>query len=77
MSSISKHVYIDKLDDMVKKYDNSYHGTIKTRLFHVKSNTLYGSSKKNNNNKDPKFKIRDVVRVSKYENIFAKGYTGN
>ena len=41
MSSISKHVYIDKLDDMVKKYDNSYHGTIKTRLFHVKSNTLY------------------------------------
>ena len=45
MSSISKNVYIDKLDDMVNKYNNTYHGTIKMKSFHVKSNTHNNFSK--------------------------------
>ena len=42
----------------------------------VKSNTYIDSSKEINN-KDPKFKMGDIVRISKYKNTFAKGYTPN
>ena len=76
MTSISKNVYIDKLDDIVNKYNNTYHSTIKMKPVDVKSNTYIDSSKEINN-KDPKFKIGDIVRISKYKNIFAKGYTPN
>ena len=76
MTSISKNVYIDKLDDIVNKYNNTYHRTIKMKPVDVKSNTYIDSSKEINE-KDPKFNIDDAVRVSKYENIFAKGYTPN
>ena len=38
MTSISKNVYIDKLDDIVNKYSNTYHNTIKMKLVDVKSN---------------------------------------
>ena len=76
MTSISKNVYIDKLDDIVNKYNNTYHSTIKMKPVDVKSNTYIDSSKEINN-KDPKFKIGDFVRISKYKNIFAKGYTPN
>ena len=75
MTSVSKNVYIEKLDDIVNKYNNTYN-TIKQEPADVKSNTYIDSSKEINN-KDPKFKIRDTVRISKYENIFAKGYTPN
>ena len=76
MTSIPKNVYIDKLDDIVNKYNNTYHSTIKMKPVDVKSNTYIDSSKEINN-KDPKFKIGDIVRISKYKNIFAKGYTPN
>ena len=76
MTSVSKIVYIDKLDDIVNKYNNTYHNTIKMKPVDAKSNTYIDSSKKINN-KDPKFKIGDIVRISKYTNIFAKGYTPN
>ena len=76
MNSVSKNVYIDKLDDIVKKYNNTYHNTIKIKPVDVKSNTSINSSKENNN-KDPKFKIGDIARISKYENTFAKGYVPN
>ena len=69
-------MYIDKLDDIVNKYDNTYHSTIKMKLAHVKSSTYIDSSKENNE-KDPEFKIGDIVRISKYKNIFAKGYILN
>ena len=69
-------MYINKLDDIVNKHYNTYHSTIKMKPVDVKSNTYIDSSKEINN-KDPKFKIRDTVRISKYENIFAKGYTPN
>ena len=76
MTSISKNIYIDKPDDIVNQYDNAYHSTIIMKLFDIKSNTYIGSSKEINN-EDPKFKIGDIVRISKYKNIFAKGYVPN
>ena len=74
MTSISRNVYIDKLDDIVNKYNNTYHGTIKMKPVDVKDNT-YIDFGKQINDKDPKFQVGDHVRISKYKNIFAKGYT--
>ena len=76
MTSISKNVYINKLDDIVDEYNNTYHRTIKMKPVDVKDNT-YIDFKKEVNDKDPKFKVGDHVRISKYKNIFAKGYTPN
>ena len=76
MISISKNVYIDKLDDIVNKYNNSYHSTIETKSVDVKSN-IYIKSSKEVNEKDSKFEIGDIVRISKYNNIFAKDYVPN
>ena len=76
MTSISQNVYIDKLDDIVDEYNNTYHRTIKMKPTDVKDNT-YIDFEKEVNDKDPKFKVGDHVRISKYKNIFAKGYTPN
>ena len=76
LTSISKNVYIDKLDDIVDEYNNTYHTTIKMKPINVKDNTYINTSKEINN-KDPKFKVGDHVRISKYKNIFAKGYMPN
>ena len=76
MTSISKNVYIDKLDDIVYEYNNTYHTTIKMKPIDVKDNTYINTSKEINN-KDPKFKVGDHVRISEYKNIFAKGYMPN
>ena len=76
MTSISKNVYIDKLDDVVDEYNNTYHTTIKMKPIDVKDNTYINTSKEINN-KDPEFKVGDRVRISKYKNIFAKGYMPN
>ena len=64
---------INTLDDIVNKYNNTYHSTIKIKSADAKSNTYIDSSKEINN-KNPKFKIGDTVRISKHQNIFAKGY---
>ena len=74
MTSLSKNMYIDKLDDTVNEYNNTYHTAIKP--IDVKDNT-YINTFKEINNKDPKFKVGDRVRISKYKNIFAKGYMPN
>ena len=76
MTSVSKSVYIDKLDDIVNKCNNTYHGIIKMKPVDVKSNTYIDSSKEINN-EDSKFKIGDIVRISTYKNVSAKGYTPN
>ena len=60
MTSISKNVYIDKLDDIVNEYNNTYHTTIKMKSIDVKDNT-YINTDKEINNKDPKFKDGDRV----------------
>ena len=75
MTSISKNVYIDKLDDIVHKH-NKKHGTIKMKPTDVKDNTYIDFNKEVNDN-NPKFKVGDHVRISKYKNIFTKGYTPN
>ena len=64
MTSISKNVYIDKLHEIANKYNNIYHRTIK----------MYIDLNKENNKESPKFKLGDHVKISKYQNIFAKGY---
>ena len=76
MTSVSKNVYIDQLDDIVNEYNNAYHRTIKMKPVDVKDNT-YIDFKKEVHDKIPKFKVGNHVRISKYENIFAKGYTPN
>ena len=76
MTSTSKNVYINKLDDIVDEYNNTYHNTIKMKPIDVKDNTYINTSKEINN-KDPKFKIGDYVGISKYKNIFAKKYMPN
>ena len=76
MTSISKNVYIDKLDDIVQKYSNKKHRTIKMKPIDVKDNTYIDFGKEVNDN-DPKLKVGDHVRISKYKNIFAKDYTSN
>ena len=68
--------YIDKVDDIVNEYSYTYHRTIKMKPVDVKWSTYIDSSKEINN-KDPKFKIGDIVRISSYKNIFTKGYTPN
>ena len=76
MTLISKNVYIDKLDDIVNKYNNTCRSTIKMKSVDVKSNTYIDSSKEIND-KNPKFKTGDNVRISKHKNVFAKGYAPN
>ena len=76
MSSVSKNVYIDKLDYIVNKYNNTYHREIQIKLVDVKSSTYIIFSKENND-EDPKFKIVDIVRISKYKNIFVKAHILN
>ena len=76
MILISKNVCIDKLDDIVNKYNNTYHRTIKMKPVDVKLST-YIDSNKEINDKDPKFKIGDIVRISKYKIIFTKGCVPN
>ena len=69
-------MYIDKLDDIVNEYNNTYHTSIKMMPVDVKDNA-YIDFKKEINDQDHKFKVGDRVRISKYKNIFAKGYMPN
>ena len=61
---------------IVNKYNDTYHSTIEMQLVDVKSSTYIHSSKEIYK-KDPKFKIGDIVRISKYKNMFAKSHTSN
>ena len=76
MTTISKNLYFDVLDDIVKKYNNTYHSTIKMKPINVKDNN-FTEYIEESNKKSPKFKIGYHVRISKYKNILAKGYTPN
>ena len=69
-------MYIDKLDDIVNKYNNTYHRTTGMKPVDIKDNT-YIDFKKGVNDKGPEFKVRDHVRISKYKTIFGKRYTPN
>ena len=64
------------LDDIVNKYNNTIHRTIKMKPIDVTSYS-YAEYNEDFNKKDPKFKVGDHVRISKYKSIFAKGYAPN
>ena len=76
MTAVSKNVYFDVLDDVVNKCNNTVHRTIKMKSIDVASNS-YAACSEDSNEKEPTFRVGDRVRVSKYKNIFAKGYTQN
>ena len=69
-------MHINKLDDIVGEYNNTYHRAIKMKPVDVKDNT-HIDFKKEVSDRDPKFKVGDHVTISKYKNILAKGYTPN
>ena len=86
ITAISKNVYFDVLDNIVNKYNNSVHRAIKMKPIDITGN-FYAESNKNafnkcsielhsmklhSNKNNPKFKVGDHVRISKYRNIFAK-----
>ena len=76
MTAVSKNLYFDVLDDIVNKYNNTVHRTIKMKPIDVTDDS-YAEYNEDSNKKDPKFKVGGHVRISKYKNIFAKGYTQN
>ena len=79
MTAISKNVYFDVLDDIVNKYNNTIHKSIKRKPIEV-TNDYYAkdpSIELHPNKKNPKYKVGDNVRIWKCKNIFAKGYTPN
>ena len=76
MNSILRNLYIHKLDYIFNEYNNTYHTTIKMMLTNVKF-SIYIDFGRVNNEKDSEFKVDDHVRISKYENIFSKGYAQN
>ena len=64
MTTISKNVYFDVLNDIVNKYNNTVHRTMKTKPIDI-TNDSYVEYNENSNTKDPKFKAGDHVRISK------------
>ena len=72
MSSISENVYIYKLYDIIKEYNNTYHKTIKMKPIDVKDNT-HIDFEKEVDNKDPKFKVGDYVRILTIKIFLLKG----
>ena len=76
MTATGKNVYYDVLDDAVSKYNNTKHSTIKIKQKNVKNDNkrVYIDE---HNEKDSRFKVGDRVRISKFKNVFAKGYTPN
>ena len=66
----------DVLDDMVDEYNNTYHKIIKMKPLDVGDDSFAEYSEESNE-KDPKFKVGDHIRISKFKNVFAKGYTPN
>ena len=76
MTAVSKNVYFHVLDDIVRKYNNTVHRSIKMKPIDVTSDS-YAEYNEDSNVPKPKFKVGDHVRISKYKHIFAKGYTKN
>ena len=76
MTATSKDCYVDVLDDIVNKYNNSVHKTIKMKPIDVTDDS-FAECNEESNKKNPKFNVGDHVRISKYKDVFAKGYTPN
>ena len=76
MTTIGKNVYFNVLDIIVDKYNNTYHSLIKMKSKGV-TDSVFAEYSEEFNKKNPKFKVVDYVRISRYKNVFAKGYTPN
>ena len=76
MTAISKNVYFNVLDANVDEYNNTYHKTIKMKPIDVEDDS-FAEYNEESNEKDAKFKVGDHVGISKYKNVFAKGYKPN
>ena len=76
ITAISKNVYVDVLNDIVNRLNNTVHKTIKMKPIDV-TDDYYVKYNEEFNKKDSKFKVGDHVGISKYKDIFAKGYTPN
>ena len=74
-TATAKNIYYNVLDDVVNKYNNTKHSTIKMKPIDVKNNRRVYIDE--HNEKDSKSKVGDRVRISRYKNIFAKGYASN
>ena len=76
MTATGKNVYYNVLDDIVNKYTNTKHSTIKMKPKDVKDNNkrIYIDE---HNRKSARYNVGDRVRISKFKNIFVKGYTPN
>ena len=75
MIATGKNVYYDVLDDVVNEYNNTKHSAIKIKSIDVKNNKRVYIDE--HNEKDSRFNVGDRVRISKFKNILAKGYTPN
>ena len=69
-TAVSINAYFDVLADIVNKYNNTVHRSIKMKPINITSDS-YAEYNEDSNKKDPKFKVGDHVRISKYKNIFA------
>ena len=76
MTAVSKNAYFDVLDDIVNKYNNTFHRIVKMKPIDGLSDS-YAGYNEHSNKKDPKFQVGDHVRISNYKNIFANGYAPN
>ena len=76
MTSISKNVYFDVLNNIVNKYNNTVHRSNKIKPIDVTTDS-YAEYNEDSNVTKPEFKVGDRVRNLKYKNVFAKGYTQN
>ena len=76
ITSLLKTVYNDNSTDIVNEYKNAYHRTLKRKSTDVKG-SIYFDFGSENNEKIPKFEVGENVRISKYKEIFTKGYTPN
>ena len=76
ITAVSKNIYFDMSDDIVNKYNNNVHRTIKTKPIEVTGDS-YDDYNEDFKKRYPKYKVGHNVRISKHKNIFAKGYIPN
>ena len=76
ITAVSRNVYFDVLDDTVDNNNNTFHRIIEMKPIDVKSD-CYAEYNVDSNEKDPKFKVDDHIRLLRKKNFFAKGYTPN
>ena len=76
MTAVSKNLYSGVLDDIVNKYNNTVHRTMKMKPIDVTFDS-YAEYNEDSNVTKSKFKVGDLVRISKYKSIFVNGYTQN